>query len=197
LCASWSGWPRLPARSGSTWPWASDPLPHAEERFAEAVADDMLALLDFLGCERVAVLGLGVGPPTLFAASHPERTRAFVQLNTGYFGLWGVFPTGAPDDELEDPVSRVRRNWGTGASLDTLAPSAADDDRLRRWLARCQRLTCTADEAEWRLRATRKVDLRAMPPLVQVPTLVLHREGASGRPLRPAPSRSASLESDR
>jgi class 3 adenylate cyclase len=154
---------------------ASDPVPHEEERFAESLADDMLALLDFLGCERVAVLGTGIGPPTLFAASHPERTRALIQLNTGRFGLWGLFPTGAADDELEQAASLVRRNWGTGASLDTLAPSVADDDRLRRWLARCQRLTCTADEAEWRTRAAARADLRAVPPLVQVPTLVIHR----------------------
>ena len=156
---------------------ASDPLPHVEERFAEAVADDMLALIDFLGCERVAVLGLGVGPPTVFAASHPERTRALIQLNAGRFALWGQFPTGEVNDELEDALSGVRENWGTGASLDAIAPSAAGDDRLRRWLARCQRLTCTPDEAEWRLRTTTKVDLRAVVPLVKVPTLVLHRKG--------------------
>jgi class 3 adenylate cyclase len=156
---------------------ASDPLSHAEERFAEAGADDMLALLDFLGCKRVAVLGLGTGPPTLFAASHPERTRAVIQLNTGHYGLWRLLLTGAADDELEQTVSRLRRNWGTGASLDVEAPSVADDDRLRRWLARCERLTCTPNEAEWRVRATIKVDLRAVLPLVQVPTLVIHRAG--------------------
>jgi class 3 adenylate cyclase len=154
---------------------ASDPLPHEEERFAEALADDMLALLDFLGCQRVAVLGFGVGPPTLFAASHPERTSALIMVNTGRYGLLGLLPTGAGD--VEQAVPRVRRNWGTGASLDVIAPSVADDDRLRRWLARSQRLTCTADEAEWRLRAATKVDLRAVPPLVRVPTLVLHRGG--------------------
>jgi class 3 adenylate cyclase len=158
---------------------ASDPLPHAEERFAEAFADDMLALLDFLGCERVAVLGLGAGPSTLFAASHPERTRALIQLNTGRFGLWNLFPTGTANDELEHAASRLRRDWGTGASLDDMAPSVADDDRLRRWLARCERLTCTADEAEWRVQAATKADLRAVLPLVQAPTLVLHRRSDS------------------
>jgi class 3 adenylate cyclase len=163
-------------------------LPHEEERFAEALTDDVLALLDFLGCERVAVLSFGVGPPTLFAASHPERTSALIQVNTGRFGLRGLFPTGAADHDIELAVSRVRRNWGTGASLDTLAPSVADDERLRRWLARCQRLTCTPDEAEWRLRAATKVDLRAVPPLVQVPTLVLHRAGDT-----PAAAQSRSL----
>jgi class 3 adenylate cyclase len=158
---------------------ASDPLPHEEERFTEAFADDMLALLDFLGCERVAVLGLGAGPSTIFAASHPERTRALIQVNTGSFGLWRLFPTSTANDELEHAVSSVRRDWGTGASLDVMAPSVANDHRLRRWLARCERLTCTPDEAEWRVRAATKVDLRAVLPLIQAPTLLLHRAADS------------------
>jgi hypothetical protein len=54
---------------------ASDPLPHVEERFAEAHADDMLALLDHLGWEQVAIVTDGP-PPILFAASHPERQGA-------------------------------------------------------------------------------------------------------------------------
>jgi len=154
---------------------ASDPLPHDEDRFAEAVPDDMLALLDSLDCERVAVLGLG-SPATLFAASHPERTRALIQLSAGRGGLSGTSQLG---DDLEQTLSRVRRTWGTDASLDTVAPSAADDDRLRRWLARSERLTCTPDEAVWRLQATTKVDLQAVVPMIQVPTLVLHRAADS------------------
>ena len=152
---------------------ASDPLPHDEDRFAESIADDMLGLLDFLGRERVAVLGLGTGPPTLFAASHPERTRALIQFSFGRSGFGGL----SLRDDLEQTVSGVRLNWGTGASLDTLAPSVADDDRLRRWIARSERLTCTPDEAVWRVQATFKVDLRAVLPLLQVPTLVLQRGG--------------------
>ena len=154
---------------------ASDPLPHDEDRFAESVADDMLALLDFLGCERVAVLGLGTGPTTLFAASHPERTRALIQLSIGGGGFGGL----SLGRDLEDTLPRVQQGWGTEESLEPLAPSVADDVRLGRWLARSQRLTCTPDEAVWRARATYKIDLRAVLPLVQVPTLVLERGGGN------------------
>ena len=56
---------------------ASDPLPHDEERFAEAIADDMLALIDHLGWEQVALVGGADGQwQILFAATHPERTKA-------------------------------------------------------------------------------------------------------------------------
>jgi pimeloyl-ACP methyl ester carboxylesterase len=59
---------------------ASDPAPHVEQRFVEAMADDKLALVEHLGLEQVAVLGDGP-PSVLFAASHPERTKALVLLN--------------------------------------------------------------------------------------------------------------------
>ena len=155
---------------------ASDPMPHDEDRLlAESTADDMLALLDFLGCERVTALGLG---PTaaFFAATHPERTRALIQLDPGRTLFSGTSQLG---DDLEPLQSRVRRTWGTEASLDTVAPSVADDHRMRRWLARSERLTSTPDEAVWRLQAASGLDLRAVTPLIQVPTLVLQRSAAT------------------
>ena len=53
---------------------ASDPLPHVEERFAEAVADDMLALLDHLGWEQSSLVG-DMQPQILFAPRTPSAPR--------------------------------------------------------------------------------------------------------------------------
>ena len=55
---------------------ASDPLPHEEGRFAESVTDDELALLDFLGCERVSVLGLGPRRPCSRPPTPNARERS-------------------------------------------------------------------------------------------------------------------------
>ena len=175
-CSIWFDW-----RGGG----ASDPLPHDEDRLAESVADDMLALLDHLGCERVAVLGLA-SPATAFVASHPERTKALIQFfAAGRTGLEGL-----SHDEIESRLLRYRQTWGTEARLNNIDPSGAHDDRLRRWLARSERLTNTADEAERRLRAFYQIDFRAVLPLVQVPTLVLHRGARGGDVLAAAQARS-------
>jgi class 3 adenylate cyclase len=156
---------------------ASDPVPHVEDRLFESVADDMLALVDHLGCEQVAVLGLGGPPAFLFAAAHPERTKALVLFNpTACSRPADDYPEGIPPDP--ERMSLFRRDWGTGALLDLVAPSVADDARLRRWMARCERLLCTADEIAWRAAANGAVDLRPVLPAVQVPTLVLYRTGA-------------------
>jgi class 3 adenylate cyclase/pimeloyl-ACP methyl ester carboxylesterase len=151
---------------------ASDPLPHVEARFAETFVDDMLALLDHLGWERAALVGDGP-PQLLFAASHPERTKALVMLNAGT--RLGTF-RGLPTTEI---LEQMYRGWGTGASLDRVAPSMAGDARLRRWLARSQRLLCTADEMYWRGQAAFATDMRPALPSVQAPTLFLYRQGLS------------------
>jgi len=152
---------------------ASDPLLHMEERFGEANADDMLALIDHLGLEQVAVVG-DMPSQILFAASHPERTKALVLVNTC---ARAAPPESSSGDGLTEALAEFRRSWGTGAWLEHVAPSAASNTRLRRWLGRSQRLLCTADELFWRMQATLAIDLRPALTSVQVPTLVVFRQG--------------------
>jgi class 3 adenylate cyclase/pimeloyl-ACP methyl ester carboxylesterase len=153
---------------------ASDPVPHVEDRFAEAVADDMLALIDHLGREHVALVS-DMQAPILFAASHPERTKALVLLNAGARAASFLEP--ASQKKLLD---QMRRRWGTGAALEQVAPSAAGDARLRRWLGRSQRLLCTADEIHWRNEAAFAVDIRPALGSIQAPTLFVYRHGFQG-----------------
>jgi class 3 adenylate cyclase len=152
---------------------ASDPLPHVELRFAEAIADDMLALVDHLGLEQVAVVG-DAPQAILFAASHPERTKALVMVN-GASRLAG-FQSVTQDTQTES-LERFRRGWGTGATLEQVAPSVADDARLRRWLGRSERLLCTADEMFWRAQGVIAMDVQGVLPSVKVPTLFVCRRG--------------------
>jgi class 3 adenylate cyclase len=155
---------------------ASDPLPHVEDRFTESGSDDMLALVDHLNLEQVAVLGLGAPPAILFAASHPERTKALVLYNTSARYRWAAdYPEGGPAEGIERWLAAQRRDWGTGTALTLRAPSLAGDARLRRWFARGERLVGTADEMDWRTRASFESDLRAALPTIGVPTLVLCR----------------------
>ena len=160
---------------------ASDPVPHVEERFDEAIVDDMLALVDHLGREQVALVG-DMRPQILFAASHPERTKALVLLNAcARTVLLRESSSASPTEYLEQVHSR----WGTGASLDLLAPSMAGDARLRRWLGRSQRLLCTADEMYWRGQAAFATDMRPALPSVQAPTLFAYRQGLHNAALIP------------
>jgi class 3 adenylate cyclase len=57
----------------------------------------------------------------------------------------------------------------------TAIPSRAGDERFRRWVARMQRSMASPRTAHTFLRALFEVDMRSLLPLIQAPTLVLHR----------------------
>ena len=155
---------------------ASDPLPGDEDRFAESGVDDILALVDHLGLERVTLLCLNATAPILFAATHPERTKALVIVDTSAHLPQTENSTRLRARRGIEPLHwSLRRDWGTGTALDVLAPSLRNDERARRWLGRCERLLCTADEAYWRMRST-SIDLRPVLASIRVPTLVVYRE---------------------
>jgi conjugative relaxase-like TrwC/TraI family protein len=83
---------------------------------------------------------------------------------------------------LDDRTVVVCDEVGMTDDID-LAPSAAGDAGLRRWLGRSQRLLCTADEAHWRTQAAFATDMRPALPSVQAPTLFVYRQGLRGAAL--------------
>jgi class 3 adenylate cyclase len=172
---------RLSSFSRSIWfdAWgsgASAPLPHAAGGLAESVVD-VLGVLDAVGSQQVAMVDLAGGPYSLlFGASHPERTRALVlDSPTARFRSAPDYPEGLSEAELNRRLSGILTTWGTGRRLRFLAPSMAEDERFVRWLARCERLSHTPDEACSRFRAWFDFDIRAVLPVIRVPTLVVVR----------------------
>jgi pimeloyl-ACP methyl ester carboxylesterase len=65
--------------------------------------------------------------------------------------------------------------WGSGASLNVLAPSLAKDDRFRRWWGRFERFSVRPAMVAPIFQAINEMDVRAVLPAIQIPTLVLHR----------------------
>src|SRR5262249_12961826 len=128
---------------------SSDAIAPIEGRLVESDVDDMIAVLDELGCERVVVLG-AIAPPALqFAATHPERISALVLIHPyARVRRSDDYPQGlVSDEDIAAFQATFRDEWGTGAALSTFAPSVADDSRFTRWLARCERLSQPPEEA--------------------------------------------------
>jgi len=161
---------------------SSDPIAPVEDRLIESVVDDMIAVLDDLGCERVIVLGAnGSNPALQFATTHPERTSALVLINPGArLRRAEGYTEGVPDEAVEALFAMVRDRWGTGEMLSRLAPSAAGDPRFARWSARCERLSMPPQLADSRIRAGAEVDVRHLLGAIRVPTLVVTNAGWFG-----------------
>src|SRR5262245_4423001 len=62
----------------------SDPLPRHRPATLEERMDDVRAVMDAVGSQRAALLGVSEGGPMniLFAATHPERTTALVLIGS-------------------------------------------------------------------------------------------------------------------
>jgi class 3 adenylate cyclase len=149
---------------------ASDSIPYAEGRLVESGVDDIVAVVNEVGCERVALLQVGVPTGLLFAATHPERTTALVLINaTARVRRAEDYPEGLTDEQIESSLA------GGLDPTAILAPILVEDVRFVRWLDRATRLTCPPEDMAWRGRLIYDIDVRDALSAIRVPTLVVSR----------------------
>ena len=96
--------------------------------------EDVQAVMDAAGSDRAALFGISEGGPMsfVFAASHPQRTRALVVCGSYARRSWAPdYPWGWKDDRWNAVLSNIERNWGTpqGVALNMWAPSIATDEK--------------------------------------------------------------------
>jgi class 3 adenylate cyclase/alpha-beta hydrolase superfamily lysophospholipase len=153
----------------------TDTAPTYEERM-----DDLRAVMDDVGSERAAILGVSEGGAmaALFAAAYPKRANALI-LYGAYARLPAApdYPEGFPRDRLEAYLLGLIDGWGKPEQLRLWAPSRADDARLAKWFAALQRLGASPGMARKLVLSYPDIDVRSVLNVIQVPTLVLHRAG--------------------
>jgi class 3 adenylate cyclase len=158
---------------------ASDPLPPDRLPPWEVHAEELDAVLEAVGSERTVIMAHGdVGPMgLLFAATRPERTSALILANTSARYLAADdYPIGVPPEVAEPLITQADRLWGTEALAAVYTPSRAGDQRFLAWHAKALRAITSPRRLQGYIRATLEVDARPLLPLVQAPTLILHRQ---------------------
>ena len=156
----------------------SDPVaspPSIDERM-----DDIGAVMDAVGSERAAILGISEGGTLslLFGEANPARTQAVVLYGSWARRLVGPdYPFGPTEDELEEVVSGMERAWASGEWWDGGQSNAFDDERHRTWWARYLRMAASPAMAQNVIRMNMRLDIRDVLPRINVPTLILHRAG--------------------
>ncbi len=162
---------------------ASDPLEVRDGAFdvslLEQADEDMLVVLDEVDSARATVVGADLGgiAAIVFAATHPERTEALVlQDSCAKVTMAEDYPWGLAETAISAVIDAVREGWGTGVGLVALAPTLLEDPSSIQWCARYERLSVPPATmiASWEDAA--RVDVRAVLPLVRVPTLVLSHD---------------------
>jgi class 3 adenylate cyclase len=142
--------------------------------------DDVRAVMDAVGSERAALVGVAEGGPLclLFAATYPERTSALcLYACLAKFTQDAEYPWGWTPAGIQIYLTAGEPEWGTGVGAEHLAPSLGEDEGYRTWFARLLRLSASPRMALALLRMNAEIDVRAVLPIVRTPTLVLHRSG--------------------
>jgi pimeloyl-ACP methyl ester carboxylesterase len=165
---------------------APDQQPGLETRM-----DDVRAVLDAVGSERAALLGISEGGPMclLFAATYPERTSALVMLGSFPRQLAAEdYPIGIDEAEFEARLERIERDWPGEYAREFLgrtAPALASDPEAVNAYTHRMAQGASPGAAAALLKMNADIDVRHVLPSVRVPTLVLQREdeyySAAGR----------------
>jgi len=150
-------------------------VPTLEER-----SDDIRAVMDAAGSERVAVFGLSESVPmsVVFAASHPERVPALVLY--GGFARWLWAPDylfGATEREARKEIEESFEAFVTPGGLEAIARSgcpSAGEEQVRA-TARMLRYGASPGSFEALDRMNLAIDVRDVLPVVSVPTMVVHQ----------------------
>ena len=154
----------------------SDPRPGGGPPTLEEQMDDVVAVMDAVGSEQVAMVAmLDAGPmAALFAATHPERTSSLILFEAQPRMSWAPDYDWAITPEDRERISNeILGDWGSGARV--LRVTAGGDARLRQWAGRLERLTAGPGFAVEMMRTHSEVDVRPLLPAIQAPTLVMYR----------------------
>jgi class 3 adenylate cyclase len=144
--------------------------------------DDVRAVLDAVGSQRAALVGVSEGGPmcALFAATYPARTSALVLYGSvAKFMADRGYPWGWSPEMFDQILAGAVASWGQLESpvLSLLAPSLAGDTRFREVWARLERQAASPGAVAALMRMNAEIDIRHVLPTIRVPTLIVHRAG--------------------
>jgi len=146
----------------------------------EQVADDALAVLDAAGSERAAVFAISEGGPAaiVLAATYPERVTQLVLYGTWARIVRGAdYPLGFTLEQVRATRTYFAEHWGEPVAVAAFIPSMVDDQGYLAWWGRYLRLGTSPGGMVALMSLYEEIDVRPALPVVQQPTLVLHRKG--------------------
>jgi pimeloyl-ACP methyl ester carboxylesterase/class 3 adenylate cyclase len=142
--------------------------------------DDVQAVVTAAGSERPIVLGYSEGGPLaiLYATTYPDRVAGLILAGTAARFLPAPdYPSGDESARFFDRMGAIAEDeWGQGATLEFFAPTLAGNPRARESVGRWERMSVNPKAVLAFVEWCRPIDVRALLPLIRVPTMVIQRE---------------------
>ncbi len=171
----------------------SDHVVEREDQLTlETRMDDIRTVMDAAGSDRATLLGTDDGAMliTLFASTYPDRTSAVILWAATARGLWAPdYPWAWTEVEWDKYLARINESWGTHAFAEWMVALEwpdLHDPEFERAYATWMRRSAGPGDASALERMFRDTDVRDLLPVVQAPTLVVHRTGDQVEPVEQA-----------
>lgn len=170
----------------------SSRVPSLDMLGPESWAQDALAVMNAVGCERATIFAPGFTTlaGVVLAADHSERVNSLVIANGAARTLRGPdYPIGAELDAADRFTSIGMEPDAIEQGFDMLgiiAPTVAHDEAFRSWWDMAGNRAASPSMARTFINKVREGDVRDRLPRVTVPTLVLHRDSPAFSPVEHA-----------
>jgi pimeloyl-ACP methyl ester carboxylesterase len=153
----------------------SDPPP------LEVRMDDVRAVMDAVDSEKAVLFGFseGVALSLLFAATYPDRATALILYGGLAKGMESADYPWAPRKETfdQEALDLLISEWGDGAMGEIFVPSAIDMPGAREWGGKFERMSTSPGGLKALYQMFAETDVRHVLPLIEQPTLIMHRKG--------------------
>ncbi|SPM39320.1 cyclase, partial [Mycobacterium numidiamassiliense] len=152
-------------------------------------AQDAIAVMDAVGCERATVFAPGFTSLTglVLAADFPERVSNLVIFNGGARTLRGPdYPIGGDEGAAEAYTTVGVEPDAVEQGFDMLsiiAPSVSSDGAFRAWWDHAGNRAASPSMARLFIETIRHSDVRDALPRIAAPTLILHRDNPEFSPI--------------
>ncbi|OBK73341.1 adenylate/guanylate cyclase domain-containing protein [Mycobacterium sp. 1165178.9] len=170
----------------------SSRVPSLDMLGPESWAQDALAVMDAVGCERATIFAPGFTSLTgvVLAADHSDRVNNLVIANGAARTLRAPdYPIGADLDAADRFTSIGMEPDAVDQGFDMLgiiAPSMANDAAFRSWWDMAGNRAASPSMARTFINKVRQGDVRDRLPRIAVPTLILHRDNPGFSPVEHA-----------
>jgi len=170
----------------------SSRVPSLDMLGPESWAQDALAVMNAVGCERATIFAPGFTTlaGVVLAADHSDRVNSLVIANGTARTLRGPdYPIGAELDAADRFTSIGMEPDAVEQGFDMLgiiAPSVAHDDAFRSWWDMAGNRAASPSMARAFINKVRQGDVRDRLPRIAVPTLILHHDNPGFSPVEHA-----------
>src|SRR5262245_45704262 len=148
----------------------------ADQTLEERVGD-VLAVMHAAGSQCATVYGWSEGGQLslTLAATHPERVSGLILYGT--YASIKAAPWSVDHEQFELFLAALEARWGAGILVRLNAPRRLEDKAFVQWFGRLERAVATPSAILALMRANYEIDVGHLLASIQVPTLILHREG--------------------